>query len=412
MKVYPLIKANYFFNSIERIVSHAQADDEIIANYFVIREDTMGLKFLSLLFQAARRGVRVKLIVDSYGSCLDAGNGTEYISEPLSKELLTTLKLNGIELFIYRPIVSSNIFHPLNLMAWKNYSRRNHNKIFAFNLKKKKERGVILGDSQWAHEHFNSQFIGHNLLILSTKLYIEARQYNMNLIQTNDCERWSTNKVHQYHVNFWEKRLSLPIKSAPFDFSFLKEFEVDNAEFVYSEVQFDCMEKRKSIQDIEIKILNKIKNKGIYCTPYFSPDRKMLKALFKFVLKGGKIYIGKYSDDPYLPYGVHKAVSSFFKKNLSIFSYNGYGNVHYKDLICDDFVFIKSANGEGRSRFYNLDSGILIKNEELSQFFYQNQLKTEKEFLQMTNIKHVKIKHSLLERSLKFLIRPLYYHHL
>lgn len=412
MKAYPLLTGKSFYQSIERVLLNAQADDEIIANYFVIREDTMGLKFCSLLLAAAKRGVRIKLIIDSYGSCHDAGNGTEYIGEALSNDLLTTLKLNGIELYIYRPIISNNMFHPLNVFQWTNYCRRNHNKIFLFNLKKHKKRGVILGDSQWANEHFNSQFIGHNLLVLSTSLYVSAKQYNINLIHTNECKIYLNTKITDCALSYWEGRLKLSSVQSPLDFSYLEEFDLSNAKFVYSEIEFDCMESRKTIQDIEINILSKIKSKGIYCTPYFCPDRKMLKALFRFMLKGGKVYIGKYSDDPYLPYGVHQAIKTLTKKKLKVHTYEGYGNVHYKDLICDDKVFIKSANGEGRSRFYNLDSGILIEDKKLADFLLKAHKRSELSFSEIERLGQIKIKHSLFEQAFKFLFRPFYYHHL
>lgn len=412
MKAYPILKGNSFYLSIERLILNASADDEIIANYFVIREDTMGLKFCSLLLDAAKRGVRIKLIIDSYGSCHAAGNGTEYIGDPLSEDLLTTLRLNGIELYIYRPIISNKILHPFNLFQWKNYSRRNHNKIFVFNLKRLKKRGVIVGDTQWANEHFNSQFIGHNLLIFSTDLYIQAKQYNTNLLHTDECKQYLNNHVSSKAMSFWEKRLSFPLKKVPFQFNFLNEFQIGKADFVYSEIQFDCMESRKTIQDIEINLLKKMQTKGVYCTPYFCPDLKMLKALLSFLKKGGKVFIGKYSDDPYLPYGVHQAIKYLSKKCFSVFSYEGYGNVHYKDLICDDQVFIKSANGEGRSRFYNLDSGILVQDHELAKYFIMEHKKSEVYFSEIMTVEQVEIKHTFFERVIKFLFRPFYYHHL
>lgn len=412
MKVYPLLKANSFYYSIEKVLNSATSEDEIIANYFVIREDTLGLKFLSLLLQAALRGVRIKLIIDCYGSRLEAGNGTEYVSGPLSNDLLTTLRLNGIEIYIYRQITSASIFHPLNVVSWKNYSRRNHNKIFCFNLKKEKKIGIIIGDSQWALEHFNSEFIGHNLLVLNDEVYIQARQYNLNLINSDQCTLWIENNINSSSLSFWEARLNIHIKIEKFNLEGLKSFEVDNAKFVYPEIAFDCRDKRKTIQDIEIQILNRTKQRGIYCTPYFCPDRKLTKALYKFVLRGGKIFIGKYSHDPYLPYGVHQAVKTFFLRKLPIFVYNGYGNVHFKDLISDEYVFIKSANGEGRSRFYNLDSGIIIRDEKLADYFLKKQEEQIKKYVKITNMKHIKIHHHIFERTFKFFFRPLFYHHL
>jgi phosphatidylserine/phosphatidylglycerophosphate/cardiolipin synthase-like enzyme len=409
MKAYPLLSAELFYQQTFEVLKSANAGDEIYANYFVIRKDNYGLKFLSMLYQAAVKGVRIKLIIDSYGSLQPGGKGTEYQGEPLDDELLSFLKLNGIEIYIYRPIKSRKIFHPQNLWDWKNYSRRNHNKILSFKLKGK--RGVIMGDSQWADEHFNGEFLGHDILLLSDKIYIQSKLYHMNLIKTEECVYFK--ESHVSRDKFFALKKQLMLKNIyPPELKSIKSFEIKEAQFVYSEIQFDQHEERHSIQDYEIDLLKENIQWGIYTTPYFSPDKDFLKVLLKFMQTGGEIRIGKFREDPYLPYGVLSVVKKIFKQDHTLLEYNGKGHIHYKDLITDQAVFIKSANGEGRSRYYNLDSGLIIRSKELSNYFLKIHQKEKLAFSEFKEFEYHHIPHPKLERMIKYFMRPLFYHHL
>jgi hypothetical protein len=287
----------------------------------------------------------------------ELGSRIAVVGSPLDSKILSFLQLHGVEIYIYRPIKSRKIFHPQNLWDWKNYSRRNHNKILNFKLKGK--RGVIVGDSQWADEHFNGEFLGHDLLLISDKNYIQAKVYNNNLMRTQECVYYTSDHLLNNEVSELKKLLLLQKVKPKKDFT-LCEFEVDSADFVYSEIQFDEHEKRHSIQDYEIDLLQEDIKWGIYTTPYFSPDKDLMQSLLMFLKEKGEVRIGKFREDPYLPYGVLNAVNKVFKNNQMVYEYGGIGNIHYKDLITDKAVFIKSANGEGRSRYYNLDSGLII----------------------------------------------------
>jgi len=412
MRAYPIFHCLDFYQQTFRILSESKAGDEVLVNYFVIREDVKGLEFLLWLYLAAARGVKVKLIIDSYGSCLPGTSGTEYTGSPISHNLLLFLQSYGVEVFVYRPIESGNIFYPKNVLNWKNFSRRNHNKILAF--KQSGVRGVILGDSQWAHEHFDGSFQGHDIIIESDKVFVDAKVYCLNLIAQKECvelrelTQKSLKEVDaQEQLNKLLSARSLKKVIAP-----IESIEIENAQFVYSEIEFSVSESRKSIQNFEEEILSEPIEWGIYATPYFSPDKQFLKKLMSFVEKGGRLQIGKFRDDPYLPYGVLWACEEIFKRSLGLFEYNGSGNIHYKDLVTDKVVFIKSANGEGRSRFYNLDSGIIIRSQELAKIYKKEHERCIGLFNEFTDFSYHQIPHGPFEKAFKYILRPFYYHHL
>jgi phosphatidylserine/phosphatidylglycerophosphate/cardiolipin synthase-like enzyme len=124
------------------------------------------------------------------------------------------------------------------------------------------------------------------------------------------------------------------------------------------------------------------------------------------------IFIGKYKEDPYLPYGVRRVARRLLKHAINIYEYNGKGNIHYKDMVVDDYVFIKTANGEGRSRYYNLETGVILKSPELARVIKKRiqmdlnssvQVELNTDFLQ---------KQSAWQRVKGISLCPLYYHHL
>jgi phosphatidylserine/phosphatidylglycerophosphate/cardiolipin synthase-like enzyme len=418
MKVIPLYSGKDFRNSIFDILKSANANDEITANYFVLREDKAGLDFCHHLYQAARQGVKIKLIVDCYGSLLPAGDGTEYESKPLSAELIFCLEEIGIEVFIYHPITTTNIFAWSNIQNWENYSRRNHNKNFLFNLRSLGKRGLVIGDSQWADEHFNGQMRGSNLFVENDATYLDCFAYTQKLVHSKHIEKYAYGDLNIERIHSYTDFLEVPLGLHQESWNWYHQdnfIEPESIEFVFSDIEFVKPKLRHTIQNYEINLIQQAKEEIWYCTPYFSPDHELQH---EFILAEKKhhlnlnILMAKFRHDPYLPYGVRRVARRLINYGINMFEYVGVGNIHYKDMIVDDMTFIKTANGEGRSRFYNLETGVIIKSKALAD-------KT-KEHIQLDIGRSVKIathteylsEHPWWQRVHKTLLCPLYYHHL
>ena len=69
----------------------AAAQEEVIIETFILFEDEVGLELRDLIAAAARRGVRVELTVDGYGS------------ESLSREFIDAMQSAGVELHMFEP---------------------------------------------------------------------------------------------------------------------------------------------------------------------------------------------------------------------------------------------------------------------------------------------------------------------
>ncbi|MDU9393760.1 cardiolipin synthase ClsB [Pseudomonas sp. zfem002] len=87
-----------------------QAREEVLLETFIIYEDKVGLELRQVLIDAARRGVRVQVLVDGYGSA------------ELSRDYLQALFDAGVELQAFDP-------SPMRLGVRTNLFRRLHRKI-------------------------------------------------------------------------------------------------------------------------------------------------------------------------------------------------------------------------------------------------------------------------------------------
>lgn len=418
MKILPLINESLFTASVMDILKSAEANDEIFASYFSIRNDSYGNLFLHHLYQAAARGVNIKLIIDDYGCLHSESSGTEFTSGPLESEQLICLEEVGVKIYNYHRIDTTNKFHYSNLSNWSNFSRRNHNKLFAFNLKNFKKRGLITGDSQWVKDHFNGNMVGNNIYIEDKDIYLDVYAYLNMLIHSEHVSEILYGNLDKNLIDKYENRYEIPCELDQYSWNWYKKENLirpKSIEFVYSDIEFVKPKLRHTIQNYEIELLKRAKNKIIYSAPYFSPDTDLQKEFIKILRNKAinfKIIIGKYKQDRYLVYGVRKVAKFLLKFGINLYEFEGKGNIHYKDMIVDDKVFIKSSNGEGRSRFYNLESGVIIHSEEFSQICTQKiELDLNKSTLIDQNTRFLEHYH-FFQKIKGISLCPFYYHHL
>lgn len=394
--------SNEFKFAIERLCLQAKKGDFILANYFVIRDDSYGNHFINLLISAASKGAKVKLIIDSYGSLHPSDEGSEYQGGPLKQETLNYLAFNNIDIFIYRPIKSTKIYSLSNIVNWDNFSRRNHNKNFLFELKSSGKSGLVIGDSQWAVEHFNGEYKGSNCIIYDNTIFQQSLNYHKDLLNSGLLKRYISSKKYKQIESLSYENIDLLFNS------------YQEAHFVYNQINFSSAYARATLQDYEIKLINKVRKNLIYTTPYFCPDNELKQVLLNSIKRVTKYrtLIGNFNGHPFMPFGTKKATKDFLKSNIDVHYYNGDGNIHYKDMISDNHVFMKTSNGEGRSRFYNQETGVIFKSKKLAEKIEE---KIERDFKCSQKVCHETkwyIGQSWFAKNIKELLVPLYYHHL
>jgi hypothetical protein len=344
------------------------------------------------------------MCIDSYGSLLPSASGTEYLSPQLNMSILTFLQHIGVKIHIFNHTSSTKIFNWQNITNWKRYSERNHNKNFIFNIKGIK--GLVIGDCQWANEHFSENFICNNVAIISNDIFQASKSYFKNLaLHDTTSHPYYYSAQQSLHFRVYTKTLMNYRAFHPKD-NIFEEFEYNTAQFYFNEISPKNYKIRKTLQCLEKYILENTKTEAIYTTPYFCPDLDLQKTLLINKAKI-KVLIGKYHHCPYIFAGVRYALKKLLPHNLKIYCYSGNGNLHYKDLISDATSFIKTSNGEGRSRYFNQESGIIIESKKYADF---NRLKIENDLKSSNQIYKVD---SSRERVFFIdMLLPLFYHHL
>lgn len=418
--IIPLNSPQKFARGVLDIIDIAGEGDTLHLNYFVVRQDLWGLRLLSKLKNAALRGVECTLIVDSWGSLQPAGHGTEYESLPLTKEVLESLEGSGVEVLVFHHVENLNMLSVKNLMNWQNFSRRNHNKNFLFHLKRLDKRGLVIGDSQWTDGHFGALFRGNNIYIENERIYEQALDYVLRIKNSSHVQKGSvvqslcSSELNLQDVKEEEWQVASDYESLPW-LSSKYQVHPESIEFVASEIDFSDPWKRHTIQHYEIELMLKARSDIWYSTPYFSPDREMQEAFIcaqKHDHVELNILIAKFRNHPFLPYGTRRAAQQLLKHSVNIFEYMGYGNIHYKDLIVDDISFIKTANGEGRSRFYNLETGVIVKSAKYARINRRHILSDIQKSSKLTAKDQVVEEKGTLTRLWKESLCPLYYKHL
>ena len=419
--IIPLNTPLKFAHGVLDVISNAKEGDELTLNYFVVRQDSWGLRLLACLRQAVRRGVHCTLIIDSWGSLQPAGHGTEYDSLPLSLEILRHLEKEGLQICIYHHVENINMFSFKNIRNWDNFSRRNHNKNFLFNLKSRSKSGLVIGDSQWTDGHFGELFRGNNVYIEDQKTYRHALEYVLRIknsrhvispSQVKSLPNPRSGDVQSLDRFAYTDHLEL--ENCPWYQPLYRIFP-DDIKFVASEIEFDRPQSRHTIQHHEIELMQKAQHDIWYVTPYFCPDHELLR---EFICAQQRehvqlnILIAKFRNHPFMPYGTQRAAQNLSRHEINIFEYKGSGNIHYKDLIVDDISFIKTANGDGRSRFYNLETGVIIKSMEYAILNRNNILSDIRRSERLTQTDSLISDEDRFTRLWKNSLRPLYYKHL
>ena len=215
-----------------------QAKEEILISTYAFNSDRVGKPFIAALCDAARRGVRVRVLFDYFGSRDDAQN----ISEKLSAA--------GISVRAFRPISKWILKHPLALMC------RDHARVFLIDRTLFGLGGMGFAD---IYRERSDIFMLHRVL--------------------------SAAAVVSFFENLWQldSRVSLskPLRDASnpalsFDYALLASGPLKRDQDIYRWLIEACSTAQKHIRII---------------TPFFFPDRRLLGEFADALARGVQVTI-------------------------------------------------------------------------------------------------------------------------
>lgn len=361
-----LVKSgNEYFNTLEKIINEAQ--QSIHLQTYIFEEDTTGRQVATQLIKAAKRGVKVYLLVDAYGS------------SKLSYKFTRELSQHGIEIRRFSPI-----------HFWKlETGRRLHHKITVVDKKYALIGGINIAD----------KYKGAT----KEKAWLDYAV----LLQGNIV--WD---AYLLCYQLWNKKLYKPRFKKPSDL-------IPHPSAMYVQlVQHDFFRRKINIYKSYVNAIKSAQKEIIMVSSYFIPGRRILNTILKAADRGVKIklILGHQSDVPI----AQKATCFLYRKLLEhgvdIYEYRP-SIVHAKVMVVDSkWCTVGSFNLNFLSEYNSIELNVNIADDsfasnlksELTKIIEEDCIHIEKnEYLSKQTI-FAQIHYQINYSVIRFLFRVLF----
>jgi len=330
----------------------AEAKSSIYLETYRIKEDSVGLKFKEALEAKCKQGVKVKILVDSWGIAVSP----TYFSN--------IIKLGGQVRYFKKFKFVIDIFT-------KNH-RRNHRKLLLID-----ENITYIGSS-----NYTSYSLVWRELVL--RIDGEITHYFKKIFR----ESFQIYKKYNFKKFAHKKIIRLG------DFKIIQDIPT---------IYFQRIRKEFT------NLINNAKTEILIETPYFLPGFKLRKALIDAANRGVdvKIMVPKHSDVKIADVLRNKYLGTFYKNNVKILFFTP-NNLHAKCMLIDKEIFVvTSANFDYRSFRYQYEIALIGNHEETNKAIREHIFKTmefceEFDFQKWQSL-------SVIEKVVEWIILPLRY---
>jgi len=308
-----------FFPALTAALDAAQY--EVLFETYIFAEDDTGSAVRDALIRAARRGVKVRVLVDWFGT----GHG---FSGRLGAELIAA----GAQYRIFNPLCRRGI-------------ARSHRKITVIDREVAFVGGINVNDD-WLCDHAD----GHRLPAPRWDFTVRVRGPLVAQIHHEAAGQWMrTGRLRlRKRLQLFREMRKQPIPSCE---------SPARAAFVVR----DNLRNRATIQKAYLQALGHARDSVLLATPYFAPGRKFRKALAHAARRGVKVTlligVGEFR--------IQDAVAhSFYPKLLA----DGIRVVEYRKtqlhakvaVVDDDWATVGSSNCDGLSLFVNQEANVVV----------------------------------------------------
>lgn len=297
-----------------------QAQHYILMEMYLVASGRITSLFIDALTAASKRGVRIYLLFDDFGS------------RDLNQIDRALLSANNMTLCFYNP------FH------YSRFTRsmlRDHRKILVVDAQVAFVGGAGLID-EFDATTFPDTYWRDNMLKITGS---NVNQWQQLFLHT--WQHWSTQKI------------------------ILKT----SAQHSAQQSGRVTMTSGPNFQEIKRSFLNYVNQadqRVWFCTAYFIPTRKLVRALKKAVARGVDVRLlipGPTIDHFFVRYMAQSYYTRLLKKGIRIFEYQP-RFLHAKSILCDQWVSIGSCNLDRWEFLWNLDA-----NQEVNHPLFSKQVK-------------------------------------
>lgn len=294
-----------------------QAKKSVDLEYYIFRHDETGKQFIELLKQKAKEGVRVRFLVDGYGSF------------GLGKKAFGAMREAGIHAHYFAPLITPLYFFKVNY--------RDHRKIVVIDDDIAFIGGINIGN----------EYLGKSPRGPWRDTAVELRGPCVRHIATIFEESWrrTTPKNHAEHVESEQPHSGTEtvniIPSGP-----------DAPWFAIHRVYLD--------------MINRAERSLIVETPYFIPDQNIHEALINAALRGVdlRIVLPRYPDAKIYRWVAMTYVGDLLRAGARIYEYP-VGFLHQKVMIADgNIASLGTCNIDIRSFRMDFEINALVSSPE------------------------------------------------
>ncbi|MEE1923260.1 cardiolipin synthase ClsB [Pseudomonas sp. 148P] len=308
-----------------------QAREEVLLETFIIYEDKVGLELQKALIEAARRGVRVQVLVDGYGTA------------ELSHAYLQALFEAGVQLQAFDP-------SPMRLGVRTNLFRRLHRKILVID-------GVIgfIGGINYCADHlgdFGPQAKQDYAVQVRGPIVDDLRRATLTLLDSHA-------QVGRRSRAWWRRA---PVLDPDSDQARMRLFIRDNNEHP---------------TDIEQQYLRAIVSaheRIVIANAYFFPGYRLLRALRNAARRGVEVtlILQGMPDMPWVRLCSRLLYNYLLRDGVQIHEYCE-RPLHGKVALVDrEWTTVGSSNLDPLSLSLNLEANLVIRDAAFNQRLYEH----------------------------------------
>lgn len=280
-------------------------------------DDDVGMRFVELLIETARRGVSVKLIADAMGSF------------SLSKKSIERMEAAGVDVIIF------SVRGARNLRAkWRSLWSRTHRKILVVDEQVGFIGGVNIQKemAEWKDIHVRIEGRAVKSLLRSfAKSYIIA-----------GGSRTAVGHLLKYRLKSGQAN--------------------DGVEFIYGEPGL----KRSRIRKRFVEALDSAQEHVIIFSPYYFPDQKFLRAMWRARKRNVRVdvLIPFRSDVTIATYAAYAFFSIMTRRGVHVHMLQSM--MHGKGVIVDDKLAIVGSSNIDLTSFYdNYEANVRLQDKDI-----------------------------------------------
>ncbi len=312
-----------------------QAEHEILLETYIFADDQTGQFIANLLCDAARRGVRVHVMVDGFGS-------REWLSQ-----LRPPFAASGVNFLVYRPELRGFSFSRSRL-------RRLHRKLSCFDGRLAFVGGINIIDD--LHEAMESTTIGDEPLQPRFDYAAHIRGPLIKSIHTSMAKLWETVSWAQFKHNKFALR---PIK-----------IEHDRVGPVAAMLALrDNIRHRRTIEASYLHAIAHAQSSILLANAYFLPGRRFRRALRDAARRGVQVRLLLQGRLEYalLHYATQSLYDELLREGIQIYEYQP-GYLHAKVGVVDNhWSTVGSSNIDPFSLLLAREANLVVDDIEFNR---------------------------------------------